>query len=275
MAILPGSRIRKDGVFGTITDNPLTIGATTFNSADLNDLPVVSGNHAIVTLDPLRQFGDPEIILVTNHTAAATVATVQRGMFGTVARSRPQGTLWVHAARQDDYIQVLTSSTRPSDQYEGQLIYETDTDRYVGYDGSNWNTIAQMGAWTSYTPTLTQNNIAVAKTVNAARYQKIGRTVHFVAKLTLTANGTAGTPVRVGLPIAAFDTTDFYCGSGILFDASAAAVYRALLTKTGTNEVFLSPTNVTTADVLGVTAFSAALASGDVINITGTYEAVS
>ena len=138
MAILPGSRIRKNGAFGTITDNPLTAGAVTFNSAALTTLPVVTGNHAIITLDPLKQFGNPEIVMVTAHTAAATVATITRGMFGTVARSHPQGTLWVHAATQDDYIEVLTSSTRPADQYEGQTIYETDTNRYAGFDGIAW-----------------------------------------------------------------------------------------------------------------------------------------
>jgi hypothetical protein len=33
---------------------------------------------------------------------------------------------------------VVTSSTRPSSPTEGQSIYETDTDRWLVYDGSNW-----------------------------------------------------------------------------------------------------------------------------------------
>lgn len=33
---------------------------------------------------------------------------------------------------------VCTSSTRPASPFEGQLIYETDTNRVVAYDGSNW-----------------------------------------------------------------------------------------------------------------------------------------
>lgn len=138
MAVLPGTRIRDNGVFGVTTDNPLTAGAVAFNSANLALLSVVSGNHALVTLDPLRQFGAPEIVMVTVHTAAATVATIQRGMFGTVARSHPQGTLWVHAAADNDFIEIVTSSTRPSDQYEGQAIYEADTDFYMGFNGSTW-----------------------------------------------------------------------------------------------------------------------------------------
>lgn len=138
MANLSGTRIRDNGVFGTITDNPLTVGAVTFNSADLADLSVVAGNHAIVTLDPLREFGDPEIIMITAHTAAATVATIQRGMFGTVARQHTQGTLWVHAATNDDFIRIVTSATRPADQFEGQFIYETDTNKLVGFGGTDW-----------------------------------------------------------------------------------------------------------------------------------------
>jgi len=34
---------------------------------------------------------------------------------------------------------VCTSSTRPPSPTEGMAIYETDTDRYLVYDGSNWN----------------------------------------------------------------------------------------------------------------------------------------
>ena len=35
---------------------------------------------------------------------------------------------------------VVTSSTRPSAPYEGQLIFETDTDRLAAYNGSAWVT---------------------------------------------------------------------------------------------------------------------------------------
>lgn len=138
MAVLPGTRIRDNGVFGNITDNPLTAGATSFNSADLSDLSIVLANHALVTLDPLREFGDPEIVMVTAHTAAATVATIQRGMFGTVARDHPVNTLWVHAAADNDFREIVTSSTRPGDQYLGQSIFETDTSRIMAFEGGTW-----------------------------------------------------------------------------------------------------------------------------------------
>lgn len=38
-------------------------------------------------------------------------------------------------------IVVCTSGTRPSSPPEGMMIYETDTDKYLGFDGSNWQEI--------------------------------------------------------------------------------------------------------------------------------------
>jgi microcystin-dependent protein len=145
MAVLPGTRIRDNGVVGTVTDNPLTISATTFNSLNLSKLGVVLNDHAIVTLDPLRQYGEPEIIMVTSHTADATVATIQRGMYGTPARAHPAGTLWVHAAVSNDFIEIVTSTSRPTDPYEGQIIYENDTNTYKSFNGTAWVTLGGEG----------------------------------------------------------------------------------------------------------------------------------
>lgn len=53
---------------------------------------------------------------------------------------------------------VCTSSTRPASPYEGQTIYETDTDLVKSYNGSAWATIG---------PTPTFNNISVITATNA------------------------------------------------------------------------------------------------------------
>lgn len=133
-----GPRIRTDNVFGTTTDNPLTAGATTMNSAGLANLAAVSSAHAIIVLDPLRSAGAPEAVIVTAHTGSATSATITRGAYGTSAREHASGTLWVHAPTREDFIRIVTASTRPSDPYEGQVAYETDTNRWIGYDGATW-----------------------------------------------------------------------------------------------------------------------------------------
>lgn len=127
-----GPRIRTNNVFGLVSDNPLPAAAITVNSAGLANLPVVASAHAVITLDPLRVNGAPEIIVVTAHGSLATVATVTRGAYGTTARAHPQGTLWTHTPVTEDFLSVLTSATRPSDPYRGESIFETDTNRYIG-----------------------------------------------------------------------------------------------------------------------------------------------
>ena len=126
-----GSRVRNNNVYGSITDAPLTAGALIFNSSQLNRLEAISGEHAVITLDPLRQHGEPEIIVVTSHSAMATVATITRGAYNTTPRSHPEGTIWVHSAIDEDFTEIVTAATRPADPYRGQKIFETDTNRFV------------------------------------------------------------------------------------------------------------------------------------------------
>lgn len=126
-----GNRIRANNVYGIISDNPLTAAAITFNSVSLPLLPQVVSAHAVVVFDPKRVYGEPEIVVVTLHTAASTVATILRGQYGTSARSHPQGTAWAHVPVDEDWTEILTSSTRPTDPYRGQEIFEYDTNRFV------------------------------------------------------------------------------------------------------------------------------------------------
>ena len=62
------------------------------------------------------------------------------------------------------------------------------------------NTIG--AAWVDYTPTLSQT-VTVSKTITAARYCQIQKTIHVMVNLTCTSNGTNGGRVLVGLPITA------------------------------------------------------------------------
>jgi hypothetical protein len=134
-----GSRVRSNNVFGLVSDSPLSSSATALNSNGLANLPAIAGTqHAVITLDPLRVNGAPEIILVTNHASLSSVATVTRGAYNTTARSHSQGTLWTHTPMNEDYTQILTSGTRPADPYNGQEIYETDTNRIQRWSSSAW-----------------------------------------------------------------------------------------------------------------------------------------
>ena len=59
---------------------------------------------------------------------------------------------------------VCTSSTRPAVPFEGQMIYETDTDKVLVYNGSawypNWNTAWGMVGHVSSSPGQTVTTIA-------------------------------------------------------------------------------------------------------------------
>ncbi len=128
-------------------------------------------------------------------------------------------------------------------------------------------------AWIPYTPTFVQG-VTVTKTITYAKYTRIGRTIHFRVKLAATSAGTAGQRVTVGLPVACVDIDSAF-GSAWLYDSSAGAVHRAITTPITTTAVVFAPTNNTVSDVLGVTGFTDALASGDIMICSGTYEAAS
>ena len=94
-------RVRYNSYSGTITDNPLLIGATTMTSAELASFPVVTATQYVpITLDPMGIGGRPEVVYITAHTASATTATILRGQeqaFGSsAARQHLQGTRWSH-----------------------------------------------------------------------------------------------------------------------------------------------------------------------------------
>ena len=64
---------------------------------------------------------------------------------------------------------VTTSTARPSVPYEGQLIYETDTDRIAAYDGSKWVTQngLQLVASSSFT---TQTSVSLPNNTFSSLY---------------------------------------------------------------------------------------------------------
>lgn len=270
-----GARIRTDNVFGTTTDNPLTIGATTMNSAGLANLAAVSSNHAIIILDPLRAAGAPEIVVVTAHTASATSATITRGAYGSTARQHASGTLWVHAPTREDFIQILTSSTRPSDPYRGQLIFETDTNRFVGRDTSDaWQTAVDLGAWTAHTPQIDQGATTnITKTVNYSKWVRSGRHITWAWRLSVTGAGTAGSPVSLTIPVNSAAGASIGMGSALIFDASATTKYNCVVAYLSATQIVFEH-DTSTSNAWGATP-SVALANGDVILGMATYEGAS
>lgn len=196
-------RVRANNISGTTTDNPLTAGATTVNSPGFVDLPTIdTTNHLLLILDPLEVNGAAEIVRVTTHAAASSSVTVVRGAENTTPREHPLGTTWFHGPVTTDYTEILTSSTRPTVPYTGELLYETDTGLYKSFNGSSWVDLAtpSAGAWQTWTPSNT--NVTVGNGTQVARFTRIGRTITAHYQLTFGSTTAFSGGVSIGLPVA-------------------------------------------------------------------------
>ena len=78
--------------------------------------------------------------------------------------------------------------------------------------------------WTSYTPTLAQGvSTNIAKTVNAARYLKIGNTLFVNIYVSATGTGTANSAITLSIPSGFTMTSQVYLiGQGQFVDASVS-----------------------------------------------------
>lgn len=150
-------RIYQDLLGGRISDNPLTSGATTLNSAALAEmLAVGSTQHMMIVLDPDGVSGlAPEIVMVTAHTAAESSCTIARAQQGTTARAHAQGTDWVHSVLASDiFSSVWTAYTPTWAQQSGTgptLGNGVISGKYrrVGQVGDVWLSLV-MGSTTTY-----------------------------------------------------------------------------------------------------------------------------
>lgn len=122
-------------------------------------------------------------------------------------------------------------------------------------------------AWTTYSPQVRQGGTALTRTVNHARYARIGRIAFFQARVTLGASGTASNLIRIGLPALAANTGDTV-GRGLIYDDSATRWYDCTLQLDDT--IFIR-----FEDSFAGGLTSPTLASGDEIWVAGTYETAS
>lgn len=164
------------------------------------------------------------------------------------------------------------STDRPATAYAGQFRYESDTtpDQFVYYDGSAWLPIVQA-AWSTYTPTLTQSG-TVTKTVTYAAYCQIGKQVTCTVRLDATGAGTGSNLITVSLPVtAAYAASILPAGIFYFYDSSATTYYVGMAGLASTTTVAGQRDGV--AGRMGGTSPTAAIASGDQIGFSITYEA--
>lgn len=166
-------------------------------------------------------------------------------------------------------IAVVTSVTRPASPVEGQTIYETDTDKFVVWDGAAWQEVLQAGAWTTFTPTISQVSARTTSTNSFAYCRVGGKCVEFSGAITITNAGTAGNKITMSLPVAT--NARYVAGTPIgtaMYNDSAAWRVGALVWDTTTTAA-IQLDNV--ANSYGVTP-SIATANGHKVLATARYE---
>jgi hypothetical protein len=104
---------------------------------------------------------------------------------------------------------IVTSSTRPASPFEGQMIYETDTDKVLVYTGSTWiavvNTIT--GSAVSVVGRSANSTGERADITASADNQVLRRASGALGFGTIPVSSVSGIQYGVVTPNAAFDTT--------------------------------------------------------------------
>jgi len=121
---------------------------------------------------------------------------------------------------------VCTSTNRPTTPYEGQVIYETDTDLTFVWNGTAWLYLSTpqtsaIGGTVAYTPTWT--GLTVGNGTNVGSYNIINKVCHVEGRVTFgsTTAITASNPFSP-LPIAPVTSGLWTPGSVVYADAGTA-----------------------------------------------------
>lgn len=133
---------------------------------------------------------------------------------------------------------VVTSSNRPANPYDGMMIYETDTDKVLIWNGSAWKEI--IVPWTSFTPTWT--NLTVGNAAQSWAYQIVNDTVTVQGITTLgSTSSVTGVPLLT-LPVNRDASHVTSIGTGTLND-TGTATYLAYPISTANNSVYFFATS--------------------------------
>lgn len=131
-----------------------------------------------------------------------------------------------------------------------------------------------LGAWATYTPTLS-GGWANGNGTWDALYTQIGKTVHWTAIFTLGTTTTKGSTMLVSLPVTGRGTQYAHHVVGFLATGGTTRYIAAILPNSTTNiEVGTSVASATHTTFNAMTATTPfTWATGDQIRLSGTYEA--
>jgi len=174
---------------------------------------------------------------------------------------------------------VCTSTTRPTNPYTGQIIFETDTGYLRVWDGSAWDYFSPKqdtvpGLYSSWTPSWTgTTNPAIGNGTVTGIYTQVNKLVvaqvsYYFGSTTTYGTGTYGFSAPV---TAASHSAWANIGFGRAYDASTSTTYFvvAFWDAFSTSTIRLQST---TGGQLGQTA-PVTWANGDEIHFSITYEA--
>lgn len=217
-AYIFGTSVANQGVYHVFNDGPITVNVTASSSTnpriDLVVLRVydadVSGslNLAQVEVIPGTPGTSPEApalpasaIELARVTVGTNVSAITQANISTA--NRPYALLNPSIQRANE---TVTSTTRPTDPYPGQTVYESDTSALATWTGSTWSvrdTVWQTAPLVAGFGT-TGTRISWGSSPTYQRYMRNGKmlTVQFGFSIVLGAvmGGTAGQPLYISLP---------------------------------------------------------------------------
>lgn len=153
----------------TTLSGSILAGATTIAVVAVTGFPVTRPYTLILDQDTVNE----EVVTVT--ASSGTTLTVTRGVDGTSGVAHSAGSTVnhgvsardfdepnVHVNNNIEHVLTVTSNTRPASPAEGQIIYQTDTDTFFGYNGTTWASIGGGATGGGGDQVFYENNVAVS-----------------------------------------------------------------------------------------------------------------
>lgn len=153
----------------TTLSGSILAGATTIAVVAVTGFPVTRPYTLILDQDTVNE----EVVTVT--ASSGTTLTVTRGVDGTSGVVHAAGSTVnhgvsardfdepnVHVNNNIEHVLTVTSNTRPASPAEGQIIYQTDTDTFFGYNGTTWASIGGGATGGGGDQVFYENNVAVS-----------------------------------------------------------------------------------------------------------------
>ena len=162
----------------------------------------------------------------------------------------------------DQCVTTCTSSTRPTG-IEGRLIFETDTDRVMIYDGTGWR---QFGgsSWNDFTPSWNNLTVGNASVNDGAWHYTDGGAIVRVS-IIFGSTSSISTSVSLDVPGGLSTRSDGVrtIGQVHILDSSSGVDYdgTSLLTTAGSTISLYAGDNVTSTNPMS-------WATGDQIHVT-------